>query len=351
MSNKIETVIFKEATFLGEDLASDTEVYSEGDSVSYSEDNLEIFSPEEIFGAGMTEEAGTDDLEDVSLKDVLEPFAEGDESFGEMAGELEDLDEVVTEFIEEHGDLKLGDLVPGADISSDDLDNDKEEVETDYANDGDLSKFMDYVQEQYPGNIPQHDGRTTVGCERATSFLDRLNSEISKAIREDHDNVLDVQALESVRVNIMRDILLLKSHLGKLKKRLKDEHGKQAEASKVPSWVSPAGDAVEFEDLKKEASTPRNIVIAVSPFERAISGIMINAHVSGGHPIEEVYDFLSNKYSIDDREELAIMQLCMDSGFHIFKDRGTFSPNSCKDEEGRAKEGKVGVDFMRNYFA
>jgi hypothetical protein len=78
---------------------------------------------------------------------------------------------------------------------------------------------------------------------------------------------------------------------------------------------------------------------------------MINAHVSGGHPIEEVYDFLSNKYSIDDREELAIMQLCMDSGFHIFKDRGTFSPNSCKDEDGRAKEGKAGVDFMRNYFA
>jgi len=351
MSSKIETVIFKEAAFPEEDLAGDTAVYSEGDSVNYSEDGLEGLLPEEIFGAGMAEAVGTDDLDSVTVGDVLEPFVEGNESLEEMEEVLGGLGDDVAEFVEEHGDLKLSDLLPGADISSEDLDDDEDEVETDYANDGDLSKFMEYVQEQYPGNIPQHDGRTTVGCERASSFLDRLNSEISKVIREDHDNVLDVQALEDVRVNIMRDILLLKSHLGKLKKRLKDEHGKQSEASAIPSWVSVTGDAVEFEDLKKEASTPRNIVIAVSPFERAISGIMINAHVSGGHPIEEVYDFLSNKYSIDDREELAIMQLCMDSGFHIFKDRGTFSPNSCKDENGRTKDGKAGVDFMRNYFA
>ena len=119
----------------------------------------------------------------------------------------------------------------------------------------------------------------------------------------------------------------------------------------APFWTSPSGVKVNPEDLKKEASTPRNIVIAVSPFERAISGIMINAHVSGGHPMEDVYDFLSNKYSINDREELAIMQLCMDSGFHIFKDRGTFSSNSSKDTAGQSDGSKAGVDFMRNYFA
>ena len=75
---------------------------------------------------------------------------------------------------------------------------------------------------------------------------------------------------------------------------------------------------------------------------------MINAHVSGGHPIEDVYGFLAKKYSIDDREELAIMQLCMDSGFHMFKDRGTYAPF---DADSDKKEGKAGVDFLRNYFA
>ena len=66
--------------------------------------------------------------------------------------------------------------------------------------------------------------------------------------------------------------------------------------------------------------------------------------------MEDVYGFLSNKYSIDDREELAIMQLCMDSGFHIFKDRGTYAPFDCSDDPKKGA-GKAGVDFMRNYFA
>lgn len=351
MSRKIETVIFREAMFSEEDLAADTSVYSEGDSVNYSEDDIEELLSGDILGSNMATAVGPDDLEDVTLEDMLEPLAKGDESLKDMAEALEGLDDDVVAFVEEHGDIPLKDLLPGAGVSSEDLEDKEVEVETDYINDGDLSKFMGYVQEQYPGNIPQHDGRTMGGCEKASSFLDRLNSEISKVIREDQGNVLDIEGLEEVRINIMGDILRLKGHFNKLKGRVKDDHQKQSEASAAPSWISSTGAAVKFDELKKDASTPRNMVIAVSPFERAISGIMINAHVSGGHPIEEVYGFLSNKYSIDDREELAIMQLCMDSGFHIYKDRGTFSPNSCKDEGEKAEEGKSGVDFMRNYFA
>ena len=66
-------------------------------------------------------------------------------------------------------------------------------------NDRDLSKFMEHVEGQYPGNIPRHDGTSTVGCERAISFLDRLNGDISRAIREDHDSVLVLAKLEEER--------------------------------------------------------------------------------------------------------------------------------------------------------
>ena len=182
------------------------------------------------------------------------------------------------------------------------------------------------------------------------SFLDRLNSDISRAIRDDHESLLDIGALEGVRVNIMRDVLVLKEHLNKLKKQIKDGHGKEAslDSNGIPKWKTSSGKNVEYKDLTKEAGTPNNMVIAVSPFERAISGIMINAHISSGHPMEDVYGFLAKKYSIDDREELAIMQLCMDSGFHIFKDRGTYSPYDADDKK---QEGKSGVDFVRNYFA
>ena len=40
------------------------------------------------------------------------------------------------------------------------------------------------------------------------------------------------------------------------------------------------------------------------------------------------------------------MQLCMDSGFHIFKDRAGYSSGS--NDGG---EEKRGIDFVRNYFA
>jgi hypothetical protein len=210
-----------------------------------------------------------------------------------------------------------------------------------------LSKFLGHITEQYPANIPQHDGRSQLGCERAVSWLERLNGEISKNIRLDTDNSLDsdIHKLEEIRVNVMRDILVLKNHLAKLKKRFKEESKKSAslDIDGVPSWTSSGGDEVEYSDLKKEASTPRKMVIAVPPFQRAITGILINAHISGGHPMEDVYEFLSKKYSIEPREELAIMQVCMDSGFPIFKDRGTYS--------GGSKDSNKAVDFIRNYFA
>jgi hypothetical protein len=334
MANNLETTIFKEATF--EEAVS----YAEDDHVSYAEDAFEGLSEEEIFGAGMASVGDEGNSEAETVAEFFEPLIEGEDSLG-------DLDDSITEFVEKHGDEPL----PGApEVFLQDFEDDAKDKETDYVNDGDLSKFMDYIGDQYPANIPQHDGRSMVGCEKAITFLDKLNSQISGAIREDGDNALDVQSLESVRVNIMKDILVLKNHLGKLKKKFKEEHTKESslDSGGIPKWTNSSGKEVDYKELKKEAGTPNNIVIAVSPFERAISGIMINAHVSGGHSMEDVYGFLAKKYSIDDREELAIMQLCMDSGFHIFKDRGTYSPNNADSKDA---DGKAGVDFMRNYFA
>ena len=348
MSNK-NVIIFKESTQRVSPLRANLD-YGERESVvNYAEDLIEEDPAFDIITYS-DEEADAPFDADMSVKEYLEPLIDGDGSLGDLGKELSELDEEVASFIEGNEGLmetEIRELIPGSDISSDDVDEDEDEVETDYANDGDMSKFMDYISSKYD-SIPPHDGQTTVGCERATSYLERLNSEISKAIREDGDNVLDLVALEDVRVSIMGDIVKLKSHLSKLKKKLKDSQSKKAEASNPPSWMTSDGSLVSAEDLSKVAATPRNIVIAVSPFERAISGIMINSHVSAGHSIEDVYEFLAKKYSITEREELAIMQLCMDSGFHIFKDRGTYSPESSDADSGGARGG---VDFVKNYFA
>jgi len=289
---------------------------------------------------------------DVSVHEYVEEFIEGEGGIDDMQETLEYIEEDLEGMDEDHGE----ELLPGSFVSKSDADS-EEEVETDYANDGDLSKFMDYVYQIYPANIPQHDGESISGCERAVSFLDKLNSEMSRAVRDDSDNSIDLSVLEDVRLNVMKDIMVLKNHLGKLKKKFKDSHkknatediviSKDAEENVVPAWISRSGAEVEYSELTKEASTPNNMVIAVTAFERAISGIMINAHVSAGNDMEEVYGFLNKKYDITPREELSIMQVVADSGYHIFKDRGTYGPGDSKEKDTNNR----GVDFIKNYFA
>lgn len=209
----------------------------------------------------------------------------------------------------------------------------EEEPETDWKNDRDVSKFMDFIMSAYPGGIPKHDGRSIVGAERAINYLNDLNKQISEAIRLDRDNVLDTGALDTTRVNMMKDMMTLKNHIKDLQKMVRDQH-------RNASMVDKA------DELKKEGSIPIPTLV-MTPFERAISGIIINSVVSAGHPFEDVYEYLKKKYEFTDREELAIMQLIMDHGFPIFKDRGLFS----SDADGFDEDEKRGLDFMRNYFA
>lgn len=339
-------VIFKESSLAEESDAMDMVYHAEDDSVGYAEDDFseseEMEEPEggvTYFELEMPDEDHHHHHEDevITVEEALSPLVEGDGSLGDLAEHLMDLDEGYSEIIEDHGDETLAELlVPGSKTPlSNSADDEETPKKTTYKDDGDISDFMNYVRDMYPGKIPEHDGQSTVGCERAITFLDKLNSEISRAIREDSDNVLNINELEEVRVKIMRDVLILKEHLNNLKKKIK-ENAKTASSISLGSLNS---------GLIKEATTPRNVTISVSPFERAIVGIMINAHVSAGHSLDKVFDFLCEKYDLTEREQLAVMQVCMDSGFHIFKDRGTL--NSKPGKEGDDD----GVDFVRNYFA
>lgn len=318
--------------------------FAEDDLINFVEDDVADGAEEGIIAEIFSEEEFEEDSEDISrdmtLKEVLDQMNEGDAGFKGLSEELEQIGEELEDIAEENPDVTVGDLIPGTNVSSGEFDEDEsEEVETDYLNDNDLSKFMEYINGQYPSMIPSHDGRTTVGCERAISFLDRLNSQISKAIKEDVDGVLDLLELENVRANIMRDVIKLKQHLGNLKKKLKESNA--GEKTDIPLWKNSEGKEVPVSDISKKASVPNNMVICVTPFQRAITGMMINAHVSSGKPMADVFEALKKKYDITEREELEIVQICMDSGFPMFKDRGTVG----SEDEGSA------IDFIKNYFA
>jgi len=242
-----------------------------------------------------------------------------EESAGDIAKALEDLgsdfdedDLISIEFDE-------GSYIPGTKRKSDEFQED--EKEGDWANDNDVSKFMGWLGDAYPTGIPEHDGTSITGCERASNYLDRVNSQISKALKMDTEDALDPATIEGVRVQILKDIVILKNHLNRLKKMKKDS------SANKPSKI------------KKEATTP-GIQVVATPFERALAGILINSVISAGRPFEDVYDFLKKKYKLEEREELALMQLVMDMGFHVFKDRGSMGG-----------EDNLEVDFLTNYFA
>jgi hypothetical protein len=210
----------------------------------------------------------------------------------------------------------------------------EEEKETSWEEDRDVAKFMEYIHSSYPSKIPRHDGKSMVGCERAMLFLNKINKEISEAIRMDNEGVLDAEELEQTRIKIMKDLIVLKKHLNALKEKVLE-----SKASTEQGLTKEAA-------LEKEAATPV-LQVVVTPFERALVGILINSVVSAGHDFESVFEFLKEKYKLNEREELAVIQLVMDSGYHIYKDRGSVSEKESKE----SKNGKDGVDFVRNYLA
>lgn len=251
--------------------------------------------------------------------------------------------------------VKTRETIPGSSAYVDDLDdemaNELKEPPSPKTWQGDraVDNFMDYIKDSYPHKIPKHDGKSMVGAERAVKWLTNFGKEISEAVRKDDSGILDDSILEEIRVSVMKDILLLKEHIKKLDKafkgKLKKKAGLDGDIMKYAEEIELAYNHEINGEIRKIAAHPK-IQLVVSPFERAVSGIIINSVVSGGKPLEEVYDFLKEKYNLTDREELAIMQVIMDSGFPIFKDRGTFSSKKSKDS------GKMhGIEFIKNYFS
>jgi len=275
-------------------------------------------------------------------------------SFAEDESYLLDHEPQMDNISDGHYVVETRETIPGSEAFVDDLDHEMSQPEEPpkkktWQEDRSVDNFMDYVKDSYPSKIPKHDGKSMVGAERAIKWLTNFGKEISEAVRKDDSGVLDDSILEEMRVSVMKDILLLKEHVKKLDKafkgKLKKKAGLDGDIMKYAEEIEIAYNHEINGEIRKIAAHPK-IQLVVSPFERAISGIIINSVVSGGKPLEEVYDFLKEKYELTDREELAVMQVIMDSGYPIFKDRGTFSSKKGKDS------GKMhGIEFIKNYFS
>lgn len=252
--------------------------------------------------------------------------------------------------------------VPGSDMEFVEEEEVVEEAPGDWANDGNHAAFVDYVKDKMR-KIPRHSGETISGCERAKAFLNKLDNEISKAMRSDFEGVIDEGEVDNLRKSINDMTERLEKQIKKLKAngktahmdvRLVAEGSCQECESEVPMWHDTANNRMVClhceadanntdERIEKTATTPV-LNVYMTPFERAIVGILVNSKVSAGRNIEETYLKLKNKYNFNPREELSIQQLVADYGYPVFKDRGLLN-------EPADPAAGDGIDFATQYHA
>lgn len=282
------------------------------DELMVDEDDMES----DLFDTIYADENDSDDEdsdEDSSERSIsleLDGDIEDDEISGEgLLTISEGDDEVSKEF-----DFALP-LVPGGlsqeqiDVSEsdDEIEVEEEEVSKDpwdwkaHSKPG-FTKFKEWLI-QMLNNVPKHSGYDSTGIERATSYMERLNGIISRAVREDHNGELNISHIEKIRNEIIDGIDRLKDRLESLNKHKRKKK------------------AVEEEDgLIKNAqkiSGVHGTVVTVDLLLSHIARVCINGTVSGGKDMEDTFEKMAKKYDLTLREKFVVIQLLEDMGWYI----------------------------------
>lgn len=207
----------------------------------------------------------------------------------------------------------------------------EENYQQDWLSSGKPEHFIMFLKQEFK-RIPNASNiRGNVSkMEQVLGQWKRLDSYISKALREDYKGIVDVDFVDRARTIIEQNIDNLEDMLygiQSLKRNRKQMKRRQRHG--------------EDESIIREGGTPEfaGIQVNISAFERAIVGALINGKVSGGKNIEELYIVAKKKYNIDDKQELAIFQILSDFGYPEFKDRLKFGG---EDNEG---------EWQRQYYA
>ncbi|MFZ4795899.1 MAG: hypothetical protein ACOYMA_00300 [Bacteroidia bacterium] len=245
--------------------------------------------------------------------------------------------------VSEHGDkgepktyiFKL-DIVPGA--GSDTVEEMQEEVEIDEKTNtpvddwdwesGGLSKFLEWLEVRFKG-IPQHKGQDTTGVERALAYFQRLDTEISRAMKKDYKREIDASSAEEARTEIMNGMDRLIERLEKLRNK-KFKKNKKAGYN---AFVKTA-----------ETSTTGRMIVNVPYFISNVARTCIDATVQGGKDMEEVFVKVAKEYDLDKREKSQVVQLIKDMGYPMMLDRvNPFKPINPSSSEVS--------EYMTQYYA
>lgn len=184
--------------------------------------------------------------------------------------------------------------------------------------------FLSWVKARI-NDVPKHSGYDTAGLERAVSYFERLDNEISKAMRLDLEGELDADQIEHVRTQIEKGLEMLNDRIDKVKESKK---GKKKTKKRADD---------ESGSLVKEAQKitgVQGIYVTVPLLISRVARVCINGMVSGGHDIEDLYARQVKKYKLSEREQAETMQLLSDMGYALRQDRGFMPDDDLSVEEG-----------------
>ena len=216
----------------------------------------------------------------------------------------------------------------------------EKEEETDWMKTNNPEHFVAFLQKEM-GRFPKPAEVTgnLSRIEHALGQWKRLNNYISKALREDYKGILDVAIIDRTR-NI------IETYIDQLEQMLEFVQ----DAKKQRKQMRRRRAENEEDTLTKEATAPHfnGFQMLITPFQRAIAGALINGVVSGGKNMEELWKTAKEKYDLNDRDELEIMQVVADMGYPEFKDRLKIGVDV---DDKTAPEKESDGEWQKQYYA
>lgn len=249
--------------------------------------------------------------------------------------------------------------------------------------------FVAWVQERL-SSVPKHSGYDSAGLERAMAYMDRLDNEISKAMRMDLDGELDANKIEKVRSELDEGLSRLQARLDKVKDAKKSSKKRKKTAQDfgneinnvinrwtdedINSYVDDTSVSGETWNIEKalvqianggeEPGFEGSLFIKEAQKIMGVSGVMItvpllisriarvcvNGTVSAGHDIEDIYQRQVKKYSLNEREQAEVRQLLADMGYAMREDRGFFPDDDLEVSDSDNMDWAANYADGRAYF-
>lgn len=225
--------------------------------------------------------------------------------------------------------------------------------------------FVNWVKSRLD-EVPKHSGYDSAGLERAMAYMERLDNEISKAMRMDLDSELDANQIEKIRAQIDEGVSRLQARLDKVKESKKSSRKRKKTAQDLQSEIKTVLERFANEDLQayvNDTTVPgenwttekvivqlanngeepgfeglslvkqaqkitgvQGVFVTVPILISRIARVCVNGTVSGGHDIEDLYKRQVDRWKLNEREQAEVQQLLWDMGYPLRQDRG-FMPD------------------------